>query len=155
MQQRCIGIGGQERIDQCRERFDVDHDRLGGVDGGGPRLGHDGDDGLAHESDPVGGQDRSAHLLFDQGDGLDRWQVDVGCRHHRQHTRCGDRPGPIDRGDQAVRHGGAHVHHMGDVIDADVIDVGAPCGQQGGVLDPLDPMSEDAHGRPMVGGPGR
>jgi hypothetical protein len=53
-----IGREGVHRVDDDGKRLVVDLDRVGGVGGLVPALGHDGSDDVADEAHSAGGEDR-------------------------------------------------------------------------------------------------
>ena len=156
-----VGVGEQEvgrgegglGVDHRVEGVVVDDDQLGGVGGLGAGLGHHRGDGLAHEAHDVTGQQGPQHLLVQEAHrrGL-VGDVDVVDGPHREHARHRRRLADVDLEQAGAGHGGAHVDHVGRrPRQHDVVDVGAPDGQEGGVLGAQDPIAQDAHEGPPRG----
>ena len=153
MDQHLVGEGGLDADDRL-ERVVVDDDGLGGVDGLGQGLGHDGDDRLPHEPDHVGGQDRPGeggrHRHHARGGGV---VGEVGGGHDGQHARHRQGFADVDPGDAAVGQRRAHELHVGEALRVEVGDVGRHPREEARVLDALDLVAKDAHGLPQSPGP--
>ena len=136
-------------VHEDRERFVVDEDQLRGVGTLGLGLGDDGDHGLAHVADHVGRQPGLGHLLVEHRHlERQRVQLDVGGCDHGQDPRRAPRLVDVDGADAGMGGRRPHVGHAGRPVDLQVVDVGAPAGEELGVFLADDAVTEDAHALP-------
>ena len=130
------------RIDGDRQRVVVDDDRLGRVDRGGLGLRDDHRDGVADEVHRAAGErgPRARRVqLHERGDGGQREVVgreDGDDAGHRQ------RVGRVDRADGGVGDRRTDERELQRAVDRQVVDVGGAAGQEIGVLDAPDGVSE-------------
>ena len=151
------GVGEQEglvagrglHVEHDGQRFVVGPHQLGGV---GPLvrlLGDDRGDRLADEAHPVHGQHRAGHRRVEHGQlGREQRQVDVRPRVDGQHARRLAGVADVDRPEQRVRDRAADVGDVGGALEvrvAQVRHVGTADREELRVLDPPDPVPEDAH----------
>jgi hypothetical protein len=136
------------RFDHGGQRIDVDPHGLGGVDALGRLLAQHHGDGFADEPDAPGGEEGAQHRLVEHGDGRSqRGEVDVGPGHDRGHPRHAERVVDVDAEQHTVGDGRPHEGRVQRAVEqriAEVGAVGAANGQEPGVLDPRDPVAEDA-----------
>jgi hypothetical protein len=144
-----LGIEGVLEVDDRREGFDVDDDGLGGVLGEVARLGHHHGDRFAHEAHVAVGQQavgpvEVAQLLV--GGGIEHQVVEVGGEQHSDDAGHGLGLRRVDLDDRAAGDVAADERHMQGAGDHDVVDVGAPTGEETGVLLARDAGSHEAPG---------
>ncbi len=134
------------RVDDHRQRVVVDQDQVGGVLAAGAVLGDHRHDRLAHVAHGPPGDEGPAHALGVRGVG-GRRQPELGeivTGHDGQHAGRSLGLGHVDGGDPGVGERRPDVGEPRRARQGDVLDVGAALGQHSWVLDPHDPVPEDA-----------
>ena len=147
LEQQMRALRGRGAIGDGRDVRDVDLDALDCILGQRPALRHDDGQRLADEPHLVRGDDRLDETLepFDGGetdrDGRDD-RADVGCGEDRRDAGTSPCRAQCDVANSAVRHGTAHDGRVQQAFAREIGNETAAPGQQPGVLDPLDRLTD-------------
>ena len=126
-------------VDDGGQRVVVDLDQLGGVDGGGLRLGDHDRDRLPDEPDPVGGQRRARQLRVDDHQAVVGRQVEVGRGEHGDDARRRRRGPAVSIPVITACASGERTNaRCRTPVEGEVADVGAGAGDEVEVLDAAD-----------------
>ena len=137
---------GRDRLLHVHDHVEevvVDVDQLGRVDGLGPGLGDDQRDRVADEAHHAVGQRPVLHQVVDLGERRHRVGAQRGGGVHGEHPGRALGVGGVEMGDRGVGQGAPHEDGVGGAGDPEVVDVGAPTGDEVRVLDPADAVPED------------
>ena len=144
--QQHLVLRGLQRVDDGRQRVVLDDDELRCVGAGGAILAQDDRDDVSDEANDVRGDERARHPLLEDRDGrgAHRTGVDVGAGQDL-HVREGLGGALVDAGDASVREQRAHERDGERPLQGQVLDVLTLPAQEARVLDPENPIPEDAH----------
>jgi hypothetical protein len=136
-----VAVHGGPVVHERLEGVEVDHDQVGGVLGEVAVVGDHERDRLADEADLAVGEGRHGCLLAPARVGvpeLAHLGVEVGAGEHGVHAGRGEGLGGVDARDAGPGQRAAHEAGVEHPRPHDVVDEGAPSGQQAGVLDAVD-----------------
>ena len=145
LEQQHLVLDDLSDVGDCGERLVVHHHEGSGVHGRRAGLGDDRGHDLADVAHPVRCHGRPEHALVDleHRRGRAGLEPEVGRGEHLDARQCA-RLLSVDRGDRAVRHGGAHEGDVERVLSAGVVDVPTPTQEEARVLPAANPLSDSS-----------
>ena len=154
-QHRCVGCeglcGGDDRV----EPFVVDDDSLGCIHRGGLRRRDNSRDDVANEANHILGENRAVQGRWHHRETLERWHAEIVAAGVVDGRDTGHRlgRGHVDGEHVCVGLAGANERDVQAALRCHVVEVLTSAGQQRGVLQSLNSISQDrsgsGHGEPF------